>query len=64
MKNSALLLLIVLGLAGFSGCIRIAGSAGYWKKTAGEEAPEYNGASFDTQRLVQKKNQGSITMAP
>ena len=63
MKNflffAALLVLCV-----FAGCVRFAGSAGYWKKNADQDEAEYHGAGFDTQKLLPQKNQGNITVAP
>lgn len=35
-----------------TGCIRLAGGAGYSVQKAGEEAPETRSVGFDTQRLV------------
>ena len=45
-----------------SGCVRVAGTAGYWH--AGQDGPlESKQAGFDTDTLVQKgKTPGSITL--
>lgn len=50
MKRLAILLIFVL-LA--SGCIRLAGSAGYYKQGKDDEAPVSKSVGFDTQELVQ-----------
>jgi hypothetical protein len=47
-----ILLLLVLGLAG---CVRIGGSAGYWKQGADDETPEIHQTGFDTATLVPAK---------
>ncbi len=54
--SSALLVLF------FSGCIRLTGNAGYWKKGADEEQASYHGAGFDTNDLVPNNPKGNITM--
>ena len=54
-------LLLMSVIAGFGGCIRVAGSAGYWKTNADSEQEEYHGAGFDSQQLIAPKKQGSIT---
>ncbi len=47
----------------FSGCIRLTGNAGYWKKGADEEQASYHGAGFDTNDLVPSQNpKGNITV--
>jgi len=51
--------LLVLGglliAAFFSGCLRIGGSAGYWKQGTEESVPEVHQASFDTVKLLPAK---------
>jgi hypothetical protein len=46
----------------FSGCIRLTGSAGYWKKGSEDEAPKSKTVGFDTQDLVDPdRPKGNIT---
>lgn len=50
-------------MAFFSGCIRLTGNAGYWKKSAKDEQATYRGAGFDTNDLVPSQNsKGNITV--
>ena len=58
----ASLLLCFLAASFLSGCVRVAGTAGYWK-TGQDGDLESQQASFDTDRLVQKgKTPGSVTI--
>ena len=52
----------VLGTVFLSGCVRVAGTAGYWH--SGQDGQlESKQAGFDTNELVQKgKTPGSITV--
>ena len=65
-KTFNLFSLFVCGLflaAFLSGCIRLTGNAGYWKKGAEEEEATYHGAGFDTNDLVPSHNtKGHITV--
>ena len=46
----------------FSGCIRLTGTAGYWKQGPQDEAPKVKQISLDTQKLVQPNTApGDIT---
>lgn len=57
-KPAALLLLVVL----FPGCIRLTGTAGYWKKSANEEAPTGKSVTLDSDDLVYpNRTKGNIT---
>ena len=45
-----------------SGCIRLTGNAGYWKKGAEDEEAVYHGTGFDTNDLVPNQPKGNITV--
>ena len=49
-KSSMLFLILLLAL--LQGCIRLAGSAGYWKQGADDEEPEVHQTGFDSQNLL------------
>jgi hypothetical protein len=49
-------------ITSLSGCIRLAGGAGVWKKSADEETPTSHQVGFDTQQMIPQKNQGNITV--
>ena len=54
----------ILVILFFSGCIRLTGTAGYWKKGSEDESPKSKQVSFDTQDIVQPdRTKGSITVA-
>lgn len=46
----------------FFGCIRLQGSAGYYKKGPEDESPKARQVGFDTQKLIPNRTPGSITM--
>lgn len=52
-KVNVLAMLIIWG--GMAGCIRLAGSAGYWKQGAEDKIPEIHEAGFDTANLLPAK---------
>ena len=43
-----------------SGCIRLSGSAGYWKKGADDEVPKSKSVGFDTANLNPNYAPGDI----
>lgn len=55
--------LMLIGLV-FSGCIRLAGKAGYYHQGPDEDAPQVKEAGFDTaQMFPSSKSTGSIEIA-
>ena len=59
-RKRAALVLSILMMICFGGCVRVAGTAGYWK--TGENGTVSKQAGFDTHRLVQKDQApGSVT---
>ena len=52
----------LLSLVLFSGCIRLHGSAGYYKKGPEDESPQVHQVGFDTQKRVPGHTPGSITV--
>ncbi|MBP9865029.1 MAG: hypothetical protein KBC91_01355 [Candidatus Omnitrophica bacterium] len=46
---------LTLMIAGLAGCIRVSGSAGYWKQGADDEVPAVHEAGFDTANLLPAK---------
>lgn len=57
-----LLMTSCLSVIVLSGCIRLTGNAGYWKKGAEDEQAAYHGAGFDTNDLVPNQPKGNITV--
>lgn len=53
---------VVLGTF-FSSCIRLTGSAGYWKQNENDEAPQGKQIGFDSDDLVYpNRAKGDITL--
>ncbi len=51
-KSGWLRVFLVFFIFSFSGCIRLTGSAGYYKQGSADEEPKSKTYSFDTQDLV------------
>jgi hypothetical protein len=63
MKKIILYLLPVLLIAVLSGCIRLAGSAGYYKQGTEDKEPVSKSVGFDTQDLIDPdRPKGNITV--
>lgn len=57
------LLSLICLLTIVSGCVRLSGSAGYWKQGAEDAEPEVKQVGFDTNKLLPgDQKQGSITV--
>lgn len=55
---------ILLLCLAFSGCIRVAGTAGYYKQDSDDLSPKAKQVGFDTQNVVNKfKTPGSVEFA-
>ncbi len=62
-KTQQIAVALVLICLAYSGCVRVAGTAGYWHQGPEDEEPQGKQVTLDSQKLVPSnsdKTQGSI----